>query len=99
MIVAELFLTEGDFSTKQVVHVVRFDDPDKGRAEYDRIADLMQRREDRTNDLPKMIEAEGCGSKVTMPLCMLRALGFTDFAEANAQEAGVRDAFPNIFKR
>ena len=99
MIVADLYLTEGGFGDKGLCHVVRFDDLAKAMAEYERVVDLIKRKSDRGNDLPKLIEVEGTGNKVSLPLDNLRVVGLTDYAKANEQEAGVRDAFPNLFKR
>jgi hypothetical protein len=99
MIVAEVHLTEGGFGDHGFVHIIRFDDLAKATAEYARVADLMTKKSERGNDLPKLIEVEGAHNKVSLPLDHLRSVGLADFAKGNEQEAGVRDAFPNLFKR
>jgi hypothetical protein len=38
-------------------------------------------------------------SEFTCPLDEITSIGWVDFAHANEQEAGMRDAFPNLFKR
>lgn len=100
MIVAEIHLTEGGFGDRGHVHIVAFSTLEKAYSEYDRVASIMLRREERTNDLPKMIEIDGDGgNKTTLPLDHIRSIGLVDYAKVNAQQAGVRDAFPNVFKR
>lgn len=98
MIVADIHLTACNFSGGGFVHNVRFDDLAKAEAEYERVAALMLKRADRGNDLPKTVEVVGV-NKITLPLDDIHSVALSDFAEANEQEAGVRDAFPNLFKR
>lgn len=99
MIVAEVNLTEESFGGGGIIHTVKFNDAAKAAAEYTRVADLLQRRGDRANDLPKIVEVDGgSGNKLSLPLEIVRSVGLVDFAQANAEAAGVRDAFPNLFK-
>lgn len=98
MIVAELILTEGGFGDHGFTHVVGFASLDAAKAEFDRVAEIFKRKEDRKNDLPSMIDIVGDASKVSLPLSSLRSVGLADFAKMNEERAGMRDAFPNVFK-
>lgn len=99
MIVAELNITSGRSVFGQgMIHRVSFEDVVIARAEFERVADLIQRRSDRANDLPKTVRVEGVGA-IDMPLEDIGSVAFMDFAKANAAEIGVKDAFPNLFKK
>ena len=99
MQVAEIQITEGSFiSAAPVCHTVGFDDLTVAYAEYERLVALMQRKEERANDLPKTIECEGPANKITVPLDGVRGIGLSDFAKVNEQRIGLRDAFPHLFK-
>jgi hypothetical protein len=100
MIVAEIQIqTSHSFTLQPIVgtHNMRFDDLDAARAEYERLFALMKRREERANDLPKVIEIIGACEKVTFPLDDLRSVGLIDYAHSNRQRSGLKEAFPNIF--
>lgn len=99
MIVAELQITTGNFSTQSVLHRISFADLARAEAEYERISKLILAEETRTNDKPPTIEVVGDGNRMTCPLREVRSVGLADYARANEQEAGVRDAFPNLFKK
>ena len=45
-----------------------------------------------------MIEVDGGVSKFTVPLDDVCTVSIGDFAKLNAERAGMRDAFPNVFK-
>lgn len=98
MIVAELIVTEGGFGDRGFTHKVVFDVLENALGEYSRVAALMKDEAERTNDKPTMVEIEGSGQKVSLPLRNIRSVGLTDYAHANQQAAGVKDTFPNIFK-
>lgn len=78
--------------------LVGFSDAAVAKAEFERLADLLKRREDRANALEKTVMVKGIG-EFTCSLDDISCVGWTDFAHANEQEAGIRDTFPNIFKR
>ncbi len=59
----------------------------------------MRRREKRSNDLDKMVTIDGAISHFSCPLEQISSVSMLDYAVANDEEAGVKDAFPNIFKR
>ena len=95
MKVAEIQITEGSFmSAGPALYVIGFDDLAAAYAEYERLVELMRRKEERANDLPKLIECEGPANKVSLPLDGVRAVALADFAKINEQRKGVRDAFP-----
>jgi hypothetical protein len=100
MIIAEIqVLTSHSFTLQPVVgtHAIRFDDLDAARAEYERVVELLKRREERANVLPKVIEIIGACEKVSFPLEDLRSVGLIDYAHSNRQRSGLKEAFPNIF--
>lgn len=98
MIVATINMTtSAGFGRDGFVHRVDFADLDAAKAEYERIAKLMLDKEERKNDLPKMVEVSGVG-KVTIPLDSICSVGLEDFAWANEQLAGMHDAYPNLRK-
>ena len=100
MYVAQILLISGwgigDANSK---HNIAFNDLEKAKAEYDRVAALMGRKAKRANDLPPTIEINGdSGSKVTIPTEDLRSISLCDLALANAQEEGIRAAYPNLYR-
>lgn len=99
MHVAELIITESTFSATTTTHVLSFESIDSARAEYERVAGLIKDEAKRKNDKPPTVEVIGDGNRLTLPLDNIRSVGLVDFAKANEQQAGVRDAFPNLFKR
>lgn len=101
MKVAEIIVTSASFmSHGMATHCVGFADVAAAKAEYNRIADLVTARDEKKNDLPKMVVLAGdCGQTCTMPLSTIHSVSWIDFATANEREAGVKDAFPNLFKR
>jgi len=98
MKVAELHITIGrNVFNSTSMGCVGFDDVEMARFEFDRLADLIKRRSERANDVEKTIVISGI-SEFTCPLDEIMAVGFVDYAKANEQETGVKDAFPNLFK-
>lgn len=99
MYVAEIQIHEGNFmSAAPAVHTISFDDLDAAYAEYDRLVDLMSRKEARSNDLPKVIECAGPATKISIPLASMRGIGLFDFAKSNDQRTGLSETFPYLFK-
>lgn len=99
MIVAEIMLTSVRHSFGAAVHHrIDYDDLDKAKSEYERVADLMRRREDRKNDLPPDITLEGAATKATVPLGDVTGISLLDYAKANAARSGMRDAYPLLFR-
>lgn len=99
MIVAQVFVATGRFRYEQR-HAVGFASLEKAKSEYDRLADILTRRNDRKNDLPKTVDIDGdAGNRITVGVDDISTLGLIDFAFANEQEAGVKDAFPHLFKK
>jgi hypothetical protein len=99
MIVAELQIVTNKGFHESVNHIVRFDVLETADAEYQRVAKLMLDKADRKNELPQMVEVMGASEKVTVPLDTISSVGLVDYAKTNAQMTGLRDAFPNMFKR
>ena len=56
----------GSFESASV-QTVAFDDLDTATAEYGRIVDLLKRRDDKANDLPKVVELKGV-NEASVPL-------------------------------
>lgn len=98
MRVAEIHVTYGSYSSAAVTSVVGFEDTSTATTEFERLKLYLDRREKRANDLEKIVIIAGINS-FTCPGEQITGIGLFDFAKANDSEAGVRDAFPNIFKR
>lgn len=98
MKVAEISIICGRSFSNGSQGLVGFETVDAAMAEFDRLSELLKRRESRANDLEKTVVVSGIG-KFTCPLDEISCIGLSDFAQSNEQEAGVRDAFPNLFKR
>jgi len=99
MITAEIWITSAPWGAfSGFVHKIKFANLLKAKDEYARIVDLMERRSEKANDLPKIIQVVGDGSEMTLSLDEIRGIGLCDFALANGEETGVRDAYPNLFK-
>lgn len=100
MIVANIeIVLAGGFAVTVLRHSVGFDDVAAAEAEYQRVADLMDKRAERSNDVPKMIEINGAvGTKLSVPTDHISSVALIDFALANEHERGVRDAFPHLFQ-
>lgn len=97
MIVAEVHITIAEFGIHSAVtYTIRFGNLAEAEAEYQRVAALMIRREDKANDL---IEVTGSGMRVTVALGDVHSIALCDFALLNKQTAGTADAFPHLFKR
>jgi hypothetical protein len=80
-------------------HNVFFGRLEDGEAEYRRIADLMTRHRARANDGPDMVVLKGDGGEATFALADAHSVSLCDYAKQDKEQAGVRDAFPNLFKR
>jgi hypothetical protein len=101
MLVAEIRLTQASFGMigNPVFHDVGFEDIDQAQANYNRIAELIRRKNEKANDLPSTLELEGSFNKVIMPFDELRAISMSDYAKQNAALSGVREVYPNIFSK
>ena len=98
MLVAEVFVTTGRFHF-ETKHSVGFKDLEKAKAEFDRVADIVKRKAERKNDLPETIDLDGdAGTKVSVCTSDIATVGFLDYALADANRKGLRDAFPNLMK-
>ena len=93
MIVAEIMVTAGSF--EPVVHRVAFADLTEAKNEYLRIAELINKKSERGNDLPKIITLKGI-SELTCQMDDVRAISLADLALANEHTQGMRDAFPHL---
>ena len=78
-------------------HTIHFDCLDVAKSEYRRLVDLLDRRERKANDLPRMIEVVGAGNQVSLPLDDLRSVALGDLATENKHRSGLKEAFPNLF--
>jgi len=98
MKVAELQIICGRHSFGEASQgLIGFDTVEAAKAEFDRLADLTKRREARANDLEDIITVSGI-TEFSCPLDQITSIALVDFAHLNEQLAGVKDAFPNIFK-
>jgi hypothetical protein len=99
MIVAEIELlsSHGHMVAAHGQHTIRFDCLETAKAEYQRIVTLLERREKKANDLPVMLEVIGAGNQASLPLDDVRSVALCDFATANRQRSGLKEAFPNLF--
>lgn len=101
MIVAQVLVTAGGrLGSRALSHAVTFADAGKAKSEYDRVAALIRKRNDRKNDLPETVEIDGgeTGSRVTISLDDITSVGLFDFAKVNEHQAGISDAFPHLFR-
>ncbi len=98
MKVAEICITHGRSFSHGGVAGVGFSDTETASAEYERLKAYLDRREQRANDLEKTITVTGINS-FTCPGDEITGIGYADFSLMNEEEAGVKDAFPNLFKR
>ena len=99
MIVAEIVIMSGNsFSGNVITHIIKFANMIRADLEFKRVSAFLKERGDRKNDLPKIIEMTGDGNQVSVPLDEIRSIGLCDYAIADQQAAGVRDAYPNLFK-
>jgi len=98
MIVAEIFVTTGRFHEQK--HAVPFTALDKATAEFERLAAILTKRNERGNDLPKTVDVDGAaGHRLTIGVDDISSIGLCDFAKANEESAGIKDTFPHLFKR
>lgn len=98
MKVAELHVTFGRHSFgRSSTAIIGFESAENAGTEFDRLADLIKRREDRANDLDKMVSVAGI-EKFTCTLDEVLSIGLVDYVRVNETQAGVRDAFPHVFK-
>lgn len=99
MIVAQIIVSTGRFHYEQR-HTVGFTKLEKAQSEYDRVAALLTKRNERGNDLPKTVEIDGdSGGKFTVGMDDISSIALLDFAWANEQEKGVAEAFPFLFRK
>lgn len=95
MKVAEVILTSSHGLGAGFTHIASFADLAIATSEFDRVADLMTKREQRNNDLPKMVELQGI-NRVSVKLDDICSVGLVDYAKANEEERGMKEAFPNL---
>lgn len=98
MIVAKIELTTHGLSGI-CVHTIRFNSLIGATAEYERVAGLINKRSDRGNDLPTMVEVVGSANRVSVHLASIHSVGLQDFVRANDEEAGMQEAYPNLSTR
>lgn len=98
MIVAEIQMSIAPtFAHAGFILNVRFSDLEMASNEYARLAELLQRREDKANDVPKTVDCEGV-NKVTVKLQDIASVGLVDHAKTNAELIGWDDTFPLLAK-
>jgi hypothetical protein len=98
MKVAEIAITHAPRISMATVAVVGFETASQAAAEFERLKTYLDRREARANDLEKVVTVVGINS-FTCPGDEINGISLSDFARENEAAAGVRDAFPNLFKR
>ena len=98
MIVAEVCVSsaagimQGGF-----VHRVQFSSVAEARVTYESVLRLLERKAQRKNDLPAMIELCGVGTRLAIPLDHAHSVEFVDFAALNEENAGAKEVFPHVF--
>ena len=97
MKVAEISLTfsAGWAASNGFLQTVAFDDLGTATAEYERLVDLLKRRDDKANDLPKIVEVKGV-NQASLPLSCICSVGLTDLKKSDEAEIGLKDAFPHL---
>ena len=97
MRVAEVSVTfsGGWPSMNGFVQIIAFDDLAVATSEYERVADLLKKRDDKANDLPKIVEFKGI-NQASIPLNTICAIGLTDLKKSDEGEMGLRDTFPHL---
>lgn len=96
MKVAEIELTyAAGFSLGGFVHRVHYADLRQAWAAYEEVRNLLQRRADKANDLPHIMELSGL-NQLALPLEGIQSVALTDFAKQNAAERGLREEFPYL---
>ena|SRR6185503_4046603 len=96
MKVAEIHITSsGRGLMSGFVHTIGFSDIGVATAEFERIVDLLKRRSDRSNELPKLVELNGI-DRLSVPLDDISSVGLSDIAKSNAEMSGVKEAYPNL---
>lgn len=98
MKVAEVTFWFGRSFNDGMATVVCFDTLEVAQAEFEKMKDLLDRRAARNNDLPKTIEVRGINS-FSCPLDEVSGVGLMDLVKHNAEERGVKEAYPNLFQR
>lgn len=78
-------------------HNVQFDCLETAQSEYDRIVELMRRRDEKANDIPTILEVVGAGNRVSFPIADLCSVGLADYEHVNRARSGLRESFPNLF--
>ncbi len=98
MIIAELQITSGSgLVTSGFVHRVRFDNLETAFKTYYELAELLRKRGDLGNDLPRTVDIQGVESSLSLPLANIQSVGIMDLAKSNEQEQGMRETFPNLY--
>jgi hypothetical protein len=97
MKVAEITITYGSHFSSASIMSIGFEDTDKAAAEFARLNTYLDRREARANDVEKIVTVSGINS-FTCNGSEINGVGYVDYVRENAATAGVKDAFPNIFK-
>ena len=97
MRVAEVLITfSGGWSSMNgFTQVIAFDDLAVANSEYERVAELLKKRDDKANDLPKVVELKGI-NQMSVPLSTICSVGLTDLKKTDEGETGLRDAFPHL---
>lgn len=97
MRVAEIQMTLRSFGTANTICRIGFSDVARAKTEYQRVADLIAKQEDSHNDKPSTITIIGDGEEHTVALRDIGSVGLCDWAAANEEMKGVKDAFPYLF--
>jgi hypothetical protein len=98
MKVAEILVTHASRMSMASIACIGFETASGAAAEFERLKTYLDKREARANDIDKIITVVGINS-FSCPGDEIAGISLVDFARSNESEAGVRDAFPNLFKR
>lgn len=92
---AELFITISSWAGPGSIHCIDFDSVSQAQTEFDRIADLLKKRGDKGNDLPRFLDVEGI-NKVTCDFTQICAVAMNDLKKSDEAAIGLKDAYPHL---
>jgi hypothetical protein len=93
---AEVVITLGSWSGPSSLHLIGFDSAERAGEEFDRIKELLKRRGDKANDLPRFLEVHGCIDQFTCDFTLICAVSFVDLKKSDEACIGLKDEFPHL---
>ena len=96
---AQLVVFLGRFGADHVRISGSYETVEECTAEYQRIADLLAKKGERGNDLPKTITITDIEGSHTFPLDEVVTVGVANLEKANARVGAERIAYPHLWIR